>query len=397
MKRRLPRGTLVIILSAVLLLTACAVQTLSSAAVLPASSTLQASGFPRPNDLDPQSNGGWALTAEISENPYLSSLRQVNPGLFSREAEGVMGSSVDKAWSMTMGRPQALIAALGTGIQWQDKDAMSELRRKFRLNFGELTPPLGYDTYDKNGDGVFNIDDYAGDTRVSDLNGNGIIDPEDIIWGFSDGRDDDSNGYVDDICGWDFLEDDNDPWDEVDDGGGTAQCRLIGAEANNQTGTPGACPNGTLLPVRIGYSGLIDVNDFAQGVIFSVDSGAWIIEEGLESFNNSAFAQEAIDYAWAGGVAVLASAGDAGEEQQIFPAGYEHALQVNAITKYWDSGDGSIEQSPASYLYLGASSNYGAHSMISCPSEGTAASATATAAGIAGLIYSKAEDEIAAG
>ena len=40
-----------------------------------------------------------------------------------------------------------------------------------------------------------------------------MIDPQDLILAFSDGVDDDANGYVDDICGWDIQEDDNDPFD----------------------------------------------------------------------------------------------------------------------------------------------------------------------------------------
>jgi len=396
-RRNRTEGPLVFIVGAILLLIIYAIQGLFSVAAFPGPSTYHQSGFPRPNDLDPQSAGGWKLTGEKSQDPYYSMLSLLNPDLFNKEAQGVMGASVDEAWSVTMGRPQTLIAALGTGIQWQSKDDMGELGRKFRLNMGELTPPLGSNTYDKNGDGIFNIDDYAGDRRVTDLNGNGMIDPEDLIWAFSDGKDNDNNGYIDDICGWDFLEDDNDPWDEVNDGGGTAQCRLVGAEANNQAGTPGACPNGMILPVRIGYSSLVDMNDFAQGVLYAVDSGAWIIDDGLEGLNNTPLAQEAIDYAWAKGVAVLASAGEGGAQQQTYPAAYEHTLQVNSVTKYWENADGSLQQSPASYLYLGGSSNYGAHSVISCSSDGSAAAAAATSAGIAGLIYSKAEDEIAAG
>ena len=44
-----------------------------------------------------------------------------------------------------------------------------------------------------------------------DYNGNGIVDPEDIIARFSNGVDDDHNGYTDDISGWDFYDNQNDP------------------------------------------------------------------------------------------------------------------------------------------------------------------------------------------
>ena len=53
------------------------------------------------------------------------------------------------------------------------------------------------------------------DARVTDNNGNGVVDPEDLIKSFSDGKDDDGNGYVDDISGWGFFHDDNDPMDDT--------------------------------------------------------------------------------------------------------------------------------------------------------------------------------------
>ena len=47
------------------------------------------------------------------------------------------------------------------------------------------------------------------------MNHNCILDPGDLIQLFSDGVDDDGNGYVDDIAGWDFYKDDNNPYDDV--------------------------------------------------------------------------------------------------------------------------------------------------------------------------------------
>jgi hypothetical protein len=403
MKRcRGPRkGALTVILTVIIFFGVYTLQALFSSAAFPLSRGLDANAASlsavRTNDLDVSSADGWILTGEKSNNAFHNLLAIINPQMYEKELQGVMGAGVDNAWNVTTGSPQAVIAALGSGIQWQSGEDMAELSRRFRLNMGELTPPLGSDIYDKNGDGVFNVDDYAGDPRVTDLNGNGILDPEDLIWAFSDGRDGDNNGYIDDICGWDFLEDDNDPWDEVDDGAGTRQCRLIAAEANNGSGTPGACPNGMILPVRIGYSSLVDMNDFAQGALFAVDSGAWVIEDGLESFNNTALGRDAIDYAWSKGVAVVVAAGKEGTAEQTFPADCDRVLQVNAIAKYSDAGGTSVEQSPASYLYAGGAANYGVHTMISCPSDGNASAAAATAAGIAGLLYSAAEDKIAKG
>src|SRR5215218_3305911 len=76
------------------------------------------------------------------------------------------------AWNITTGRPDVTIAVLDSGIKWNDAGAMTDLRRKARLNKGELPKPKHTDgsncaAYDCNGDSVFNVDDYAQDARVS--------------------------------------------------------------------------------------------------------------------------------------------------------------------------------------------------------------------------------------
>ena len=94
--------------------------------------------------------------------------------------------SAPTAWKPTTGRPDVAIAVLDSGIKWNDAGAMEDLRRKVHINRGELPTPRhdlataisdpGQNdcstytgTYDANGDGVFNIDDYACDCRVKDV------------------------------------------------------------------------------------------------------------------------------------------------------------------------------------------------------------------------------------
>lgn len=89
-----------------------------------------------------------------------------------RDAEGSAGVSLDAAWKRyTTGDPGTVIAYIEGGINW--RDAPRELANKVFLNKGELPKP----TTPVN-DGVLNARDYA-DTR--DYNGNGVVDPEDII------------------------------------------------------------------------------------------------------------------------------------------------------------------------------------------------------------------------
>jgi hypothetical protein len=253
--------------------------------------------FLPPGTLPDDYTGGnvWKYSSGKSGDPQIDASAQ--------ELFGVTGASIDLAWQTTTGRPDVRIAVLDSGIRWAE--VQGDLVDKFYLNRAELPVPEGStnatDPYDRNGDGIFNLADYradgthAADGRVSDQNGNGIVDPEDLIFLFSDGVDADANGYTDDISGWDFFEDDNDALDEVRYGHGTGESHDSSAEANNGSGFPGSCPNCVLIEVRVGDSFVTEVNHFAQGVVFAVDSGARVIQEALGTLNRTRFGQQAID------------------------------------------------------------------------------------------------------
>ena len=70
----------------------------------------------------------------------------------------------------------------------------------------------------------------------------------------ANGIDDDANGYVDDIAGWDLIDDDNDPDDVY--GHGTAVAGVLAA-ANNGVGIAGVAQNVALMPIRVCFSWLV--------------------------------------------------------------------------------------------------------------------------------------------
>ena len=120
---------------------------------------------------------------------------------------------------------------------------------------------------------------------------------------FTDGVDDDGNGYKDDIVGWDFLDDDNDPFDDVQYGHGTGEARDSNAEADNG-GEPGVCPNCMVFHMRVGDSFVADVNRFAQAVMYATDNGV-VVQEALGTLNNSSLSRDAVEYAYQHGVTVM--------------------------------------------------------------------------------------------
>jgi hypothetical protein len=332
------------------------------------------------------------------------------------ELGGVRGAHVvdadagaETAFRTTTGRPDVTIAILDSGIQWNDAGDMEDLRRKTRISTGEAPKPRndglatpnesGEDCtpggpythdgdWDLNGDGVFNLIDYSCDGRVQTdtpkgVGPAGMFEPQDLLIAFSDGVDDDGNGYVDDLVGWDFLDDDNDPFDDVQYGHGTGEAKDSTAEADNG-GEVGACPNCMGTYLRVGDSFVADANRFGAAVTYATDNDVQIVQEALGTLNNTSLARQAVDYAYRHGVAVLASAADEAAQHNNWPSSLPHVIVANSVT----DGDGAVPSK--SYLAFNGCTNFGAKITVAIPSTSCSSNAVGLAAGYAGLIYSAA-------
>lgn len=158
--------------------------------------------------------------------------------------------------------------------------------------------------------------------EIEDLNHNGILDPEDL-----NGFDDDGNGFVDDVIGWDFTDDDNYPTEDLTHGSGVAGCA---SEATD---------NG-ILGAGIGFSArlmcLKAINSQGQLIsgylpmIYAADNGAQIVNcsWGIPVYNQ--IEQDIVNAVWEEDVLVIASAGASQNQQEMYPAAYEHVMAVAA-------------------------------------------------------------------
>jgi subtilase family protein/VCBS repeat protein len=322
---------------------------------------------------DPGFSGKWNLISYIPD----AALGTIRP----EEIDLGSGIHADRAWQVTTGSSEVVIAVLDSGIKWDSW----ELVNKFYINKGEVPLPDGASEHDANGDGVFDIRDYAGDPRVYDANTNGHIEPGDLIRIFSDGIDDDGNGYIDDISGWDFFQQDNDPADDNRYGHGTSEANWSGAEANNGGGNIGVCPECRILMVRVADSFIGDENQFAQGAIFSVDSGALVIQEALGTLNATSFGRDAIQYAVENGVSIAASAADENSFHHNYPASHPRTIHVNNIVR-----DRDDYAEVTSFMAMDACTNWGPKITVGASSCCCSSGATGVLGGALGLIYSRA-------
>jgi len=211
-----------------------------------------------------------------------------NTGQDIRGVNGTPDVDIDafEAWSTTTGDPNLVIAVIDSGVQWSHPDLDSNIWS----NPGEIA-------------------------------GNGI--------------DDDGNGYVDDIRGWDFYDNDNDPDDA--DGHGTHVAGTIAAESNNSQGTAGVVWQAQIMPLRFigpfggSTSDAIAAIDYAVAAGCKLSNNSW----GGGGFNSAL--QNAISSADAAGHLFVAAAGNDGrntDSQPAYPASYnnDNIISVANIT-----------------------------------------------------------------
>lgn len=131
------------------------------------------------------------------------------------------------------------------------------------------------------------------------------------------------------LPGYDFVEDDSDPQDDLGHGCGVAG--IIAANADNAEGIAGIAPNTQILPLRVlDAQGVGTYSNVAAAIVYAADHGAAVINLSLGGGSPSALLQNAVDYAVTKGALVIAAAGNTGGAV-LYPAAYTPVIAVAAV------------------------------------------------------------------
>ncbi len=263
----------------------------------------------------------------------------------------VFGSQAGEAWGAgAVGAAKIVVGVIDTGIAYTHAD----LYLNVWLNQREIPSALRSSLSDSDADGIITFRDLnqsANASYVSDLNGNARIDAGDLLadtrW--ENGLDDDSNGYRDDLIGWDFVNNDNDPFD--DNNHGTHVSGTIGAIGGNSTGVAGVAWSVGIMGLKfLAADGSGAISNAVKALDYYTNASKVVSGQDFVATNNSwggggysSSMQGAIDRTAAAGNLFIAAAGNSTINTDVtanYPsnystlssAGYEAVISVASIT-----------------------------------------------------------------
>ncbi len=177
--------------------------------------------------------------------------------------------------------------------------------------------------------------------------------------------DDDGNGYIDDVNGYDFADNDANPSPDLTNSQyahGTKVSGVAAAETNNGQGVAGISWYAKIMPLKVfesGQPGGTEIgaypDDIALAIRYATDNSAKIVNISLGTYSNVTEISNAVDYAYSRGVVLVAAAGNDNRNYVSYPARYSKVISV-----------GSINSSGKKALF----SNYGTGLDLFAPGEG---------------------------
>lgn len=245
---------------------------------------------------------------------------------------GMKDIGVQDAWKVSIGSPEMIVAVIDTGVDYTHQDLVANLWR-----------------------------------NKKEIPNNGI--------------DDDHNGYVDDVIGWDFVSNDNKPYDlsveplQLLSGGnpghGTHCAGNVAARGDNGVGISGVAPNVKIMSLRfISDKGGGTTADAIKAIRYAVDNGAKVLsnswgsegEDPADGTENQAL-RDAVQYAMDKGVLFIAAAGNGHQgvgysndtdPKPSYPATYSHENIISVAAVDVNDNFGSFSNWGAKTVHIAA-------------------------------------------
>jgi len=184
-----------------------------------------------------------------------------------------------------------------------------------------INAPDAWDVQQGNSDILVAVIDTGIDYTHEDLAANMWVNPGEIA---GNGIDDDSNGYIDDVYGYDFANDDGDPYDDIYHG--THVAGTIAAVGDNSKGVIGTSPSVKVVAVKfIDSSGRGYISNAISAIEYSINIGAKISNNSWGLLSYSSSLETAISDAQDNGQIFVATAGNYGTDNDsvpYYPASY---------------------------------------------------------------------------
>mgnify|MGYP000721206288 CR=1 FL=1 len=188
-------------------------------------------------------------------------------------------SELRKQPNIEYAEPDYLVSALAipNDPRFGEQQALDNIGQQGGTSNADINAPEAWDLQTGN-DIVIAVIDSGVDYNHPDLRDNIWVNVNEIP---DNGIDDDANGYIDDVNGWNFNSNTNDPMDDMDHG--THVAGTIAAVGNNRLGITGVNWKAKIMPLKfMDENGVGSVSKAIRALEYAVANGARISNIGGE-------------------------------------------------------------------------------------------------------------------